>query len=66
MKLKFKQLLGLFAGALLMVLFGAALIVGAIKFNLVHIQAEGQGFFTFNRIALMLAGLLVVVCVAFC
>lgn len=66
MKLKFTQLLGLFAGALLMVLFGTALIVGVIKFNLVPIQSEGQGFFTFNRIALMLVGFLMAVFGAFC
>lgn len=66
MKLKFTQLLGLFAGALLMVLFGAALILGAIKYNLFPVQAEGQGFFTLNRILLMLAGLMMIVFGAFC
>ena len=66
MKLKFTQLVGLLAGAMVMVLFGVALIVGAIKFNLIPIQSEGQGFFTLNRIVFMLAGLVMVVFGAFC
>lgn len=66
MKLKFTQLLGLFAGALLVVLLGVALIVSVIKFNLVQIQTDEQGFLTLPRIGLMLAGLLMVVFGGFC
>ena len=56
MKLKIWHRLALLIGALLMVVIGAAILVGSLQFNQIPIRMEGEGFFTITRLILLIGG----------
>jgi uncharacterized alkaline shock family protein YloU len=56
MKLRIWHRLALLIGALLMVVIGAAILVGSVQFNQIPIRAEGEGFFTITRLVLLIGG----------
>lgn len=55
-KLRFSQRVVLLAGALLLILIGAAILAGSLQFNEIPIRREGEGFFTITRLVLVVAG----------
>ncbi len=57
MKLKVWHRIALFVGALMCLAVGAVLIVAGLQFNEVPIRGEGEGFFTVNRLLILLMGL---------
>jgi uncharacterized alkaline shock family protein YloU len=56
MKLRIWHRLALLIGALLMVVIGAAILVGSVQFNQIPIRSEGEGFFTITRLVLLIGG----------
>lgn len=61
MKLKIWHRLALLIGALLMVLIGAAILVGSFQFNQIPISTGGEGFFTITRLALLIGGAITII-----
>lgn len=55
-KLKFSQRVVLLAGALMLIVIGAAILAGSLQFNEIPIRREGEGFFTIARLVLVVAG----------
>lgn len=66
MKLKLSHLLLLYIGALLLIAFGAAVILGSLLYNQLTISAEGGSFFSFTRLGLVLGGLILLAFGVFC
>ncbi len=60
MKLKIWHRLTLLIGALLLIIIGAAILIGSLQFNEIPIRTEGEGFFTITRLILLFGGALTV------
>ena len=65
MKLKVWHRIALFIGALLCLAVGVVLIIAGVQFNEIPIRASGEGFFTLNRLLILLMGLITLVFGAF-
>lgn len=66
MKIKFTDKLLLFVGSIFMVVVGAAILLASLQFNAIPIRAEGEGFLTLTRFALLFSGLVVMAFGVFC
>ncbi|NLG56936.1 MAG: alkaline shock response membrane anchor protein AmaP, partial [Clostridiales bacterium] len=60
MKLKVWHRIALFLGALLCLAVGIALVIAGLQFNEIPIRQEGDGFFTLNRLIILVMGLVTV------
>ncbi|MGI6687668.1 MAG: alkaline shock response membrane anchor protein AmaP [Christensenellales bacterium] len=58
MKLKVWHRIALFTGALLCLAVGVVLIIAGVQFNEIPIRADGEGFFTLNRLLILVMGLI--------
>lgn len=65
MRLKVWHRIALFVGALLCLAVGVALVIAGLQFNEIPIRPEGEGFFTLNRLLILLMGLISLVFGAF-
>ncbi len=66
MKLKVSHRLVLFIGALLMVFFGVAVLLGSLRFNQILIRKEEMGFFSLTRLGLLAGAALTIAFGLFC
>lgn len=60
MKLKVWHRITLFGGAMLCLAVGVVLIVSGLQFNEIPIRQESEGFFTINRLIILLMGLVAI------
>ncbi|MDD4080897.1 MAG: alkaline shock response membrane anchor protein AmaP [Eubacteriales bacterium] len=60
MKLRVWHRIALFVGALLCLAVGIGLLIAGLQFNEIPIRQEGEGFFTINRLIILLMGLVTV------
>lgn len=60
MKLRIWHRIALFVGALLCLAAGVVLLIAGLQFNEIPIRQEAEGFFTVNRLIILLMGLVTI------